>query len=491
MVNTMRYTTHLTALLVIIAATLPAAARNIDLATVPARDTVQLTIYNAEDLTLVRETRKLTFKQGVNPLQFSWANTLIDPSSVELKFLTRPDELSLLDTTYPHDKPQMLYWNVQSEFDGEATVEISYFTSGISWAADYVGITTPDESTMHLTGYVTVINNSGEDYENAQIRLVVGTINLVEQIAHLARKGMGPRSEAEARASGMRRALNRADQVREMEDTLPAPTEQGAIHLGADSGVAHEAKQIVKEGLSEYFIFTVEGTETVPNRWRKRMRSFEADEAPVKIQYRYRPREYGNQLVRMYLLKNDEEADMGQSPLPNGQVRLFKQKEAGGLAYLASQSIKYIPIGEDIELNLGKDPNVVFELQALRVFRDNIWATLSGRVVRRLDGEGVAIDDRGSVQGWNEHTIYQRHIRNYTGGPIDVEIRRAIGGDITVYHQLPATLYDFQTMQLTGTIEAGATENLRYEVVRKLGRNAVENRVKLVEREPAPVPWLD
>src|SRR6187431_217002 len=101
-----------------------ASAQNIDLSTVPNRDFVQLTIYNSEDLTLVRETRTLSFKPGANPLQFSWANTLIDPSSVELKFLTQADQLDVLDTTFPHDKPQMLYWNVQSELDGEATVEI-------------------------------------------------------------------------------------------------------------------------------------------------------------------------------------------------------------------------------------------------------------------------------------------------------------------------------------------------------------------------------
>ena len=52
----------------------------------------------------------------------------------------------MLDTTFPHDKPQMLYWNVQSEFDGEATVEITYFTSGITWAADYVAIADKDEN---------------------------------------------------------------------------------------------------------------------------------------------------------------------------------------------------------------------------------------------------------------------------------------------------------------------------------------------------------
>jgi len=91
-----------------------ARARNVDLSTVPKRDSVQLTIYNSEDLTLVRETRTVTFKKGANPLQFSWANTLIDPTSVELRFLTSADKLDVLDTTFPHDKPQQLFWNVQS-----------------------------------------------------------------------------------------------------------------------------------------------------------------------------------------------------------------------------------------------------------------------------------------------------------------------------------------------------------------------------------------
>src|SRR5215213_10979338 len=130
-----------------------ASAKNVDLSTVPKRDTVVLTIYNSEDLTLVRETRTVTFKKGVNPLQFSWANTLIDPSSVELKFLTQPDKLSVLDTTFPHDKPQMLYWNVQSDFDGEATIEITYFTSGITWSADYVALADRDESSVALDGF--------------------------------------------------------------------------------------------------------------------------------------------------------------------------------------------------------------------------------------------------------------------------------------------------------------------------------------------------
>src|SRR5437879_3798380 len=163
-----------------------ASAVNVDLSTVPRRNTVQLTIYNSEDITLVRETRVVTFKKGVNPLQFSWANTLIDPSSVELKFLNDPDKLQVLDTTFPHDKPQVLYWNVQSDVDGAATIEITYFTSGITWSADYLAVADKDEANVALDGFVRVYNNSGEEYEQASVRLIVGKINLVEKIAQLA-----------------------------------------------------------------------------------------------------------------------------------------------------------------------------------------------------------------------------------------------------------------------------------------------------------------
>ena len=39
-------------------------------------------------------------------------------------------------------------------------------------------------------------------------------------------------------------------------------------------------KEVVKEGLSEYFIYTIEGTETIPNGWSKRLRSLEAAKVP-------------------------------------------------------------------------------------------------------------------------------------------------------------------------------------------------------------------
>ena len=159
----------------------------INVVTLPGRDTVQLTIYNSADLTLVKETRTLTFRKGINKLEFSWANTLIDPTSVEFRALTHADKVEVLDVSFPPRVTNTLEWRINSETAGEVVCEIRYFTSGISWSADYVAEANMAEKLMRLAGYVRVNNNSGEDYENAQIRLVVGVIRLVEDIAQLAR----------------------------------------------------------------------------------------------------------------------------------------------------------------------------------------------------------------------------------------------------------------------------------------------------------------
>lgn len=146
------------------------ARARIHVTSLPGRDSAQLTIYNSVDLTLVTERRTLTFAKGLNRLEFSWANTLIDPTSVEFKARTHSDEIEVIDVSFPPRVPNVLEWRIQSEFSGEAVVEIRYFTSGISWSADYVAQAAPRENTMTLAGYVRITNQSGEDYDNAQVR---------------------------------------------------------------------------------------------------------------------------------------------------------------------------------------------------------------------------------------------------------------------------------------------------------------------------------
>src|SRR5436309_13723772 len=108
------------------------AEARINVVTLPGRDSVQLTIYNSVDLTLVRETRVLTFRKGLNRLEFSWANTLIDPTSVEFRALTHGDAVEVLDVSFPPRVTNTREWRIQGEFGGEVREESRYFTRGFN-----------------------------------------------------------------------------------------------------------------------------------------------------------------------------------------------------------------------------------------------------------------------------------------------------------------------------------------------------------------------
>ena len=74
---------------------------DVDLVTIPTREGVQLTIYNSEDITMVREHRLLTVKPGINRIQFTWAATLIDPTSIDFRILGHVDT-TLIHKVYSH-----------------------------------------------------------------------------------------------------------------------------------------------------------------------------------------------------------------------------------------------------------------------------------------------------------------------------------------------------------------------------------------------------
>jgi hypothetical protein len=445
-----------------------ALAQNVDLSTVPARDDVELTIYNSEDLTLVRERRRLSFSKGANHLQFSWANTLIDPTSVTLRLGTASATLTLLDTVFPHDKPQMLFWNVDSEADGNMDVEITYFTSGLTWNSDYTLVADADDKSARVEGFVRVHNRSGEAYEGARVRVVVGTINLVEKIAQLARIPMGEVQNL----PGRRRGGLRLDAAKSMMMVDSAPRA-----LASREG---ERKDIIKEGLSEYFIYTIEGAESIPNGWSKRLRSFEASSVPIRVRHRYRPAEYGDRLVRFYLARNDTDSGLGTTPLPGGEVRVFRAAENGGLTYQGKQSIEYVPIGDRIELNLGPDADVIFSRHVLGEWRDELWLRLSKSKTYTRVGDGMTVVDRhGEIAGWNENALLTRRIRNFSARPIVVEVRETISGDATFYSDLSAKRHDFQSVEFTVGVAPGQTRDALYEVRRKQGRNAKQTRLAI------------
>lgn len=376
-----------------------------ELVTLPDRDSVSLTIYNSVDLTLVSERRTIGFNEGENKLSFSWAGTTIDPTSAIFRAVSDADSVSVADTTYPKESNKMLIWTIEAEEAGNYEIEISYFTSNISWSSEYHGVLNSDGSKMKLTSYITVTNNSGEEYEDATVRVVIGTLNLVESVDDLAKEGA--RKEAYDRLRRANRAMERSS--------------------GADEA---DAKEIIKDELGEYYIYTVEGQETVPNGWSKRLESFSIGDVPVKSVFTYNPNTYGNGLRRVFTFTNkawDDELDpaeqLGNEPLPGGVVRLYEDKGDGRLAYVAAVGINYMPKGEVVRIAGSVDPNVTLEIKRMKYERDRLDFTWSN------NGRGGRFQ---RLTGWDEISEMEVILKFPSKPGIKAEIYLNFWGDFDI-----------------------------------------------------------
>ncbi len=377
------------------------ATAKVDLAVLPARDTTQLTIYNSADLTLVRESRPLTLKLGENKLQFSWENTLIDPTSLEMLPKASADKIDIAELVYPPRVRNMGLWNIKSEIADKVPVEITYLTSGLTWRAFYMGTLSKDEKTMRLQGYVRVTNNSGEDYENAQTRLIVGKVHMLDQIAQLARRQY---------------PYGRPGQIQPLSEDRSSVTrvsqKQKPIMLGrmvmAKMESSARPKEIKREGLSEYFLYTIEGTETIPTGFSKRLPSFDVDGVGVVNLYKFEQQRYGSAVIRFLSFKNDEEHELGQTPIPGGVIKVYRDlAQNNHLSYTGQSSFKYIPVNEKVELNLGAVADVVVEPKLANFETDN-----------------YRFDRKGNIDGWDDIHTFKVEVRNTRDIPVKVEIKR-------------------------------------------------------------------
>lgn len=413
----------------------------VDLVTLPSRDTVQLTIYNSADLTLVRESRALTLKQGKNALQFSWVNTLIDPTSLEMFPKASADKIDISELVYPPRVKNLGLWNIKSNVNGRVPVEITYLTSGLSWRAFYMGTLTEDEKTMRLQGYVRVTNNCGEDYENAQTRLIVGKVHILDQIAELARRQYPYGRPGEVMPMA-------GDELRDREDK--SRMMKGVMREAALGYAAEAPKAVVKEGLSEYFLYTIEGTETIPNGWSKRLISFEADAVPVVNLYKFEEERYGSSVVRFLNFKNDKEHKLGETPIPGGVLKVYRNiDKQGHLSYEGQSEFKYIPVDEDVELNLGAVANVVVEPKLMNFETDN-----------------YKFDKYGNIAGWDEIRKFKIEVKNTREVPVKVEIQRNFNtsywdikksGDFGDFEKV-----DLDTIKFTLKIEPRSAKKFEY-----------------------------
>ena len=157
------------------------AQARVKLVALPERARVVVSLTNPE-ATLVEEERLITLQKGVNKVDFSWRGVSIDATSIQVRALTTPDKVAVLNTSYPPNE-NALIWEISSPAPQEERVRISYILSGLNRDVVYRAVSEPDEKSLGLRHYLRLRNDSGEDMTDAEVSIGYGP-SFKKTIAH-------------------------------------------------------------------------------------------------------------------------------------------------------------------------------------------------------------------------------------------------------------------------------------------------------------------
>jgi hypothetical protein len=115
-------------------------------------------------------------------VDFSWRGVNIDGTSIQVRALSHPSDVKVLNTSYPPNE-NALVWEISSPAAQEERVRISYLLSGLTREVTYRAVAEPNEKAMTLRNYLRLHNNSGEDLTEAEVSVGYGA-NFKKTIAH-------------------------------------------------------------------------------------------------------------------------------------------------------------------------------------------------------------------------------------------------------------------------------------------------------------------
>jgi hypothetical protein len=239
-----------------------------------------------------------------------------------------------------------LSWLLETDKPGAFEGELSYVSGGMNWHADY-NLVVADGSAnqtnlVDLVGWITMQNQSGKTFENAQIKLMAGDVN------KLVAAGMP-----------MAKAMNGAMR---MADEAMAPVVQ-------------------EKSFDEFHLYTLQRTTTLHDQETKQVEFVSAtglhsqrlyiyDGAQLAQYTYYNPEQirqdtnYGTQSnPKVWVMQefNNSEANHLGIPLPKGRLRFYRRDTDGHLEFVGENTIDHTPKDETLRIYTGNAFDIVGE----------------------------------------------------------------------------------------------------------------------------------
>jgi hypothetical protein len=248
----------------------------------------------------------------------TWRGVLAGIDGDDL-FITRRDSVGVLamvkrsqvsDLEFPGGKAlatrPVLTWTVESASGGETPMTLSYLAAGLQWTADYSARLAPDERSVELSGWATIVNRSGASFENATISLVAGELH---------RAGESP--------------------------------DRGAAALGSE-----EKRGAAPAGLFAYHLYPLAGAVDLRHLETIQAPLFRPARVVARRSYAYDGARDGSK-VRVRVDFGNEKGEGLGLPLPAGRVRVYALDPSGAPALVGEDAIGHTAVGERLAILSG------------------------------------------------------------------------------------------------------------------------------------------
>ncbi|MFC0589131.1 DUF4139 domain-containing protein [Novosphingobium aquiterrae] len=197
---------------------------------------------------------------------------------------------------------------------GTREASLRYLTPGLGWRADYVALFDEGKEQIDVQGWVTLTNNSGVNYNNADTVLVAGTPRLIGQGGYGGQSGMGTMIEA-----------------------------------GTESGT--------RGRLGDYYLYPLAERTTIANMQTKQVSFLDVKNAPATHGYEVHFAWMQNSTVplnvkTMYQFSTSAKGGLGDQ-LPAGIVRFYLRDSQGSPQFIGEHAIANTPMGSRLSINTG------------------------------------------------------------------------------------------------------------------------------------------
>ncbi|KRA57355.1 hypothetical protein ASD89_06680 [Caulobacter sp. Root656] len=202
---------------------------------------------------------------------------------------------------------------VEADKAGARPTTLSYLTTGLSWKADYVAMFDETRGALDLQGWITLGNQSGTAFVDAETQLVAGSVNTLA-------------SNSEYRP--------------------PRPTLQAA---GTESGTG--------ERVADYYLYPLPHRTTIAANQNKQVGFLSAQGVAAKKVYEIRQDWFSSQAqpesaTVAIQFSNARLAGLGNQ-LPAGVMRVYVRDKAGDPKFIGENAIDHTPAGSELSIKTG------------------------------------------------------------------------------------------------------------------------------------------